>query len=120
MISYSLIDCFAEDVVIKRRIGSGTYVSGYYVPATQKTFKVRMSVQPAGGDDLQMLPEGQRTRNVKIGFCADELKGMNNETDKDMDIVVYDGDEFEVHNVEKWVGLAMNHWKITMIQKDEV
>lgn len=119
MISDGLIECFAETVIVKRVKAAGTYFQGKYVPAVTSSFKIRMSVQPAGGDDLQMLPEGQRTRRALTGFCATKLNGVDSETDKDMDVVVYDGNEFEVHNVEKWVGLDMNHWKVIMIQKDE-
>ena len=68
-------------------------------------------MQPVSGNELLQVPEGDRNRQVLNVFSQKfEIK-------KD-DIVIRNGDEFEVRTVENWNQLSLSHFFARIVKKD--
>lgn len=59
--------------LIRRRETQGGYVNGYWVPGETVDTPIKGSLQPAGGDDLQALPEGRRTSTTLKLYTRSEI-----------------------------------------------
>jgi len=93
-------------ISIKRGNQTTTYVNGHPVDNSLTTYTgIKASVQPLSGKDKLMLPEGDRTRQIKKIYTVDEVL-VN-------DIIIYDSEEYEVQTVQMWQGNAssVNHYK---------
>ena len=117
MSSQALINDFAEDVQALQP-NTGAYVNGAWIPdAAPLAVTIRMSVQPASGKDLQILPEGERTRRVLKGYTVTPLDTAEEPEVKRGDVILYDNTRFEVHHVERWIG-DLSHYKVLMVEAD--
>lgn len=82
---------------------AGSRVDGHYKPGTKSVFTMDpVSVQPLGAREIQMLPEGVRTRQNIVLYSIDELRTAGVQENTDADVVEYLGKKFEVHTVEDW------------------
>jgi hypothetical protein len=55
-----------ENIIIVRP-GTGTYTKGHFVPASDTVIRIAANVQPVNGEELLLLPEGNRKRGtIKI------------------------------------------------------
>lgn len=90
--------------VIRREPGG--YVNGRVGPATEeRTVGVEASVQPAGTKDLELLPEGMRSKESKAIWTEFALRV--GEADGPLaDRVEIDGEIFEVHATENYQAMA--------------
>jgi hypothetical protein len=52
----------AETVTLKTYTG-GSYVDGLWTGQTDSSLSISATVRPLTGDELQMLPEGQKNKN---------------------------------------------------------
>jgi hypothetical protein len=102
------------------RLGTGTYTVTRQSPSdygddgrlqdpTTSTFDVVASVQPVNGRELQRLPEGLRTSEVRKLYTATQLKTQG--AAQDPDLIQIDGDSWEVQTVERWDILG-GYWKV--------
>ena len=90
---------------------SGDYgPDGYFVSSNSDPlkFQIMASVQPMSGEDLLILPEGERTSTYLKIYTETPLqtasadgspKGSDSNLTK-ADVVVYNGKKYEVHGVE--------------------
>jgi len=120
MSASALIARFGRTFTVTR-FAAGTNSRGYYVPATAipATFDVEMSIQPMTGKELLNLPEGQRTRAHRKGYCATELFTANKDAGIRADLVNVDGRMFEVQNVEFWesdINIIDPYWKVVLAE----
>lgn len=84
-----------------RRRSPGTTVDGRYTEgAVEETEGVEATVQPAGTEDLEMLPEGLRTSKSITVWSAFEFATAEQGAVPDQ--VVYRGEVFDVHAVRDW------------------
>jgi hypothetical protein len=86
---------------VTRRTG-GAYVAGKWIAGAPSTLSIVASVQPVG-DELQDLPEGQHTDDVRVIYTATQLLSRTAATEPDE--VSIDGQPYRVFKVEKW-----DHW----------
>jgi hypothetical protein len=98
-----------EEVTFTRRTG-GAYVDGIWVPGTNVSIITipAASIQPAtglqrvvGGRDMRSDEQGQLVYDVRVLYSYVELKVR--EPGVDPDIVLFEGDNWTVVRVEKWV-----------------
>ncbi len=98
-----------EEVTFTRRTG-GTYVDGIWTPGSSvQTITIpSASIQPAtglqrvvGGRDMRSDEQGQFVYDVRVLYSYVELKVR--EPGVDPDIVLFEGDNWTVVRVEKWV-----------------
>lgn len=87
-----------------RRKATGTFTNGRYTPAaTETTVTItNASVQPLGGRELLLLPEGFRTRQALKVYSPELLRGADAEAGYEADRFEYLGETFEVYACEDW------------------
>jgi len=95
---------FAVAPLTVRRKATGTFVKGRYVPSSTETVLTiaGCSLQPMGAKELELLPEGFRTKQVVKVYTPEELRTADAEAGHEADRVEYKGETFEVHSVEDW------------------
>lgn len=103
---------------------TGQYVNGRWVPGTTGTtqepdFTIRTSVQPARGKELEVLPEGLRTSEVYKIYPEIELRAVDQHSQEEADIVVYNGNEYKVQHLEAWQNNLINHYKAFIVRIKE-
>lgn len=90
-----------NQTVDRKRKASGTYVGGRFVEGSEVlTAGISASVQPPNRKHFQMLSqpiEGKRVKAWIAVYCVlDTFRGADDRSDIPPDIVVYEGDDYEV------------------------
>ena len=103
-IGNNILKRFSLCVSIERRATGGSYVDGNYVSAgvTETLTDVFVSVQQMTRDELLLLPEGLRTREVKKMYSKTQLFGVNAPDGREADRVSYNNEVYEIHEVGDW------------------
>lgn len=77
------------------RLASGSYdAAGVYTASSSDPEQVRVYTQPASGRVLESLPEGDRSREARVGWTLDSM-GVN-------DRVLIGSSDFVVREVRDW------------------
>lgn len=98
-LSDALIDLSTGTYTVHRR-PPAQVVMGRAVPQPEELLQVEANVYPTNGRELQRLPEGMRTQEVRTMLSPVELKGQG--AGQLPDLVDMDGDSWEVQNVKRW------------------
>lgn len=119
----SMINKLNNTTVTLKRAGSGSSydASGMAVKAATTDSSIKMSVQPISGDELINGVAGQKERNSQKGYTTTELKTSSEEDKTPADIIEYEGKDFQVQAVEKWVqgtGNLNTFYKVLLIEID--
>lgn len=110
----SVIASFATGTYTVTRNSASAYGSDGRLDApSTTTLSVEGCVQPLTGRELQRLPEGLRTRELRAFYTATELKTQG--AGQDPDSIAIDGDTWQVERVERWAELG-NYWKAVLIK----
>lgn len=109
-----VVDMLASGTYTVTRRAPPAFVRGRRAPPLQAVFTTLASVQPAGGQAVQRLPEGKRNRETMIMFCCVQLKTA--ETGQEPDLVAIDGGSFEVESVERWAALG-NYYRAVVTRR---
>jgi hypothetical protein len=81
---------------------AGTWANGRYTPGARSiTAGVVASFQPLRGREIEILPEGDRSKRSGKLYTAVEILAADRDTQLGADRIVFDGDTFEVLSVEK-------------------
>lgn len=77
---------------------------GLPVRPPAEELRVRLSVQPMNGYQLQRLPEGLRVRKPKkaYGYRREALRTVQGVGQEEADLVLIEGELFEVHQVRDY------------------
>ena len=94
-------------------VGTGYDASGVKAEPTTATFSVSGLLHPAAGRDLQRLPEGQRTREVRAMLTPTLLRTAGGGFEPDL--IAADGDTWEVSIVERYAEIA-NYWRVVVLK----
>ncbi len=110
---------FRKHTLTVKRRSSGDYDSaGFFkVSGPDTEFTITASVQPMTGSEMLLLPENRRELETKKIFTSTELYGIEKGNGVNADIVIIDGDEFEVVRVYPWKNNVINHYKIYVTKK---
>lgn len=97
----------SETIEIQRRTGS--FVAGAWVAGSAATSTVRANVQPASGDDLRRLPEGQRRDEVMRIYTKDAVRmttppATPGGVGEMADLIAWGGRTYEIVEVKNWGG----------------
>jgi len=85
-----------------RRGSAGSSIKGRYTPgSTSDTTGVVASVQPVTGNELERLPEGIRSRRPAKLYTETEIKQADSVAGTPPDLIIWDGETWEVLSVEK-------------------
>ena len=101
----------------------GQYINNIYVDGDSAELTIKASVQPAGGDVLQMLPEGYRTKETYVLYTDIMLNTASSDNLKLPDIVKLnlsgEEEDFIVIKVENWGNTFLKHFKV-IVQKGDI
>lgn len=95
-----VISNFGATITGTRRTTAGYGSDGRLDAPSTSSLSLVAVVEPAGGRDLQRLPEGMRTREVKAVWTATALKSAD--ATYEPDLLTIEGASWEVQNVENW------------------
>lgn len=86
-----------------RRYDAGTYDKGRWVPGTSYTeTEIIASIQPLSGRERELLPEGERTKEVVRVYTKYGLRQAIEKNNVKGDQVSYKGRLYEVKRVDTW------------------
>jgi len=104
MSAASLIKKFGQTITVKRDTNPESTVKGRRVDDIYKTFTMIASVQPMEPDDIVEDEVGSERNKMGIKiYSSQELVTINNPKRTKADIVVYQGEEYEVRKVDKYI-----------------
>lgn len=83
--------------------GAQTNVSGKLSQTAAAPFTIEASIQPASGNDLELLPEGRRVDSTYIVFSKDEIQ-------ENWRLTLF-GQDFTCIKVEVWRNEVIPHYK---------
>ena len=110
---------FFVDVTL-RTFGQGGYTDGLWSGATPTDTTVKASIQPANGDDLLQVPEGERSSEVLVAYTLEPVYVSASDDDlRPSDEIVYDGRVYKVQHVGDWhnPGANLKHYRSVMTRK---
>lgn len=76
---------------------------------------IRMSVQPLGGNDLALLPEGERSANQRKGYTKENVRTADQYGELDADLVVVDDIVYRCMQVEQETAVIA-HRKVRLVR----
>lgn len=112
-----MITTWNETITLKRK-AAGTYVNGRWVPGSVTTSSIRATVEPMKPQELQILPEGLRSRLPIYIYTNEELKTASVADSKEPDILTYNDLDYEVHQVQNWTQM-IPHFKVMCLRLTE-
>lgn len=105
------------------RTGAGYWdESGRWVEGGITPIATTGSLQPfKDGNKQTILPEGRRADEAYLYFTKTKINTANQFDDTNPDTVEIDGREYYALAVEDWSrhGLASDHYKVTLLRKDQ-
>jgi len=110
---------FRKHTLTVKRRASGDYdAAGFFkVSGPDTEFTITASVQPMTGSEMLLLPENRRELETKKIFTSTELYGIEKGKGVNADIIIIDGNEFEVVRVYPWKNNVINHYKIFVAKR---
>lgn len=94
-----------------KRYPAAAMAKGRYQAVTPTTFTIVASIQPMGGDEILMLPEGDREKEVLSLFTETELRVADQDNKTESDRVAWEGSDYEVIKVRPWKMGALDHYE---------
>lgn len=105
-----LIENFAEPIKIIRSKKGEIDDEGKILPGKKTELMILAAVQPFTMKEMENLPEGERSKQMIRLYTSDVLKLSENESLKSADVVLYNGQCWEVQKTEVWPG-GLGHYK---------
>lgn len=100
-----VIGSFKTGTYVVTRTLASTVAVGRKVAGASSTLNLDMSIQPAMGAALKVIPSHRSAEDVRVIYCASELKMLAGAYEAD--VVAIGGEAFEIFKVEQWP----RHWR---------
>lgn len=91
----------AEKITVERSTGDD-FVDGLFVKGTTTTFNTLASVQQPTPKQLEILPEGERSKNPRLFISKKALRTTNDKDQIIADIVIFKGQRFKIIATGNW------------------
>lgn len=88
---------------------TGTYVDGVWTTNAPSTFKMLASPQQPTPKQLEILPEGERSKNVMLFICNKRVKTVDEKAGTPPDIINFDSKKFRVVALGNWITFGHVH-----------
>lgn len=112
-----MVKRFGSRYKVTRQKNEGSYINGRWQPTSKlETFEIVASIQPIDGNQLQLLPEGERTSEMRNLYTATKLNTANEDKTINADIILIGSDYWEVQKVETWSPNLLNHFKCLIVR----
>jgi len=101
------------------RFDAGAWVDGVWQEGSPTVTEKRFSVHPTSPDDMDLLPEGRRSRRAYtlVGDAGERLRTAHN--GKNADRVEIDGEEYEAAAVQVWDNKIIPHSRNVVIRVEQ-
>ena len=96
------LDTDTSQIVTVERTSAGSYIDGLYVKGSTSTFKTLASVQQPTPKQLEILPEGEKDKDVKLFISKKPIRTTNDEAGLIADIVIYKSERYKVFKSADW------------------
>ena len=100
---------FFKHQYVARRLKPDTNHGGYSAPGGHEDFLVTLNVQPLSSDELQALPEGQRTVKRIKAIGETKFQPADEETGTEGDRLYYGGKWYECKSCHTWDHTILAH-----------
>ena len=94
-----------SDTCIKvqvERTSVGSYVDGIYVPGSTSTFNTLVSPQQPTPKQLEVLPEGERDKDVMLFISKRFLRTVDDGNDIPAEVVIFKGSRYKIIQLADW------------------
>lgn len=104
-----MFNYFRKTISVLRKT-EGEYVNYKWEPGIEILIEIKASVQPLTPNEMQMMPEGRYTTQQFKLYTSFKLRTVD---EQNPDVVLVDGERFEVISVAPWQSLSgfINHYK---------
>ena len=102
-------NAFRRPLTVQRKMAGYYDDNGLFVQGVTNTLKILASVQPLTGEDLQSLPEAQRTLDGYTLYTDTTLNVASQDTGITADVVLINGVSFDVQRHQTWGNGIINH-----------
>lgn len=109
----------SRPVILRRYVGAVTYDgNGEPVRPSATDAPLLASVQPAEGRVLETLPEGDRSKDVRLVMSYKEIRTGSQHDGTAADEIVIDGARFQVRIVKRYDAI-LPHYEAVCVRVDE-
>lgn len=96
-------------LTVERSGGPVVYVDGIATTPAPTTFKSLMSPQQPTAQQLEMLPGGERDKNIMLFISKRMVRGGDDDNGIDPDVIIFKGDRYKVIQVADWSTFGQTH-----------
>ena len=96
------LDTDTAQIITVIRTAAGSYVDGLYVKGATSTFKTLASVQQPSPIQLEILPEGEKDKDIKLFISKKPMRTTNDEAGLIADLVMYKGQQYKIISSADW------------------
>lgn len=89
-------------ILTVKRTTAGAYVDGIYVAGSESTFRSLISPQQPSPKQLEILPEGQRDKDIMMFISKRPLRTLSDRDGTPADKVLFKGREYEIIQLADW------------------
>ena len=107
---------FFKHQYVVRRLKPDTNCGGYSAPGGHEDFLVTLNVQPLSSDELQALPEGERSVKRIKAIGETKFKPADEETGTEGDRLYYDGKWYECKSCHTWDHTILAHTEAEFVE----
>ena len=112
-----ILSRFSQDIVLNSSTQGHRDENGDWVGGTPIIKTIQAVVQPVNGDELQTVPEGERTNKLIKLHTTEVLKTTDEANAVSADTVVVDGETFRIITVSDWNKLG-GFYKTIAVRED--
>jgi len=90
------------------RTASGGYIDGIYSAGSISTFKSLISPQQPTPEQLQILPEGERDKNIMMFVSKRKLRTADDRNNLIADVILFDNARYKIISLANWSTFGHN------------
>lgn len=98
---------------------TGEYVNGIWTQVEGDPFPVKGNEQPLPGQEIQMLPDSFRSKDLRKFFSLTFLNSLEDGQDIRPDKVIIEGVRFEVHKRKRYQMGPRNHYEYVLVREEQ-
>lgn len=100
-VSQAICSSTAEKILVERNAPGG-YVDGIYVPGATSSFFTLASVQQPSPKQLQVLPEGERDKDLMLFISKKKINTVSDRDSTEADVILRKGIRYKVIHSADW------------------
>lgn len=102
--------------VTRKTPGSFGDDTGRWTPGQSSTLSIRMSIQPLRVDEIDALPEGQRSKRAVKIYAEAELLTADQDTGQEADTIAWLGKSWEIVGCAPYQMGVIPHYKALAVE----